>query len=80
MKIKTVLATKGMKVVTIGPDQTLKEAIGLLAQHNIGALVVVENDGHPVGVISERDIVRALAQQVVFRQHWDKSVEGLVAM
>ena len=61
MKIRTILATKGMKVITIQPDRTVQEAVGLLAQHNIGAMVVTEKDGHPVGVISERDIVRALA-------------------
>ena len=62
MKIRTILAIKGMKVITVRPDQPLHEAVRLLAQHNIGALVV-EKDGHPVGVISERDIVRALAQR-----------------
>ena len=62
MKIRTILATKGMKVITIQPDRTVQEAVGLLAQHNIGAMVVTEKDGHPVGVISERDIVRALVR------------------
>ncbi|MBI4791078.1 MAG: CBS domain-containing protein [Chloroflexi bacterium] len=58
MKINTILATKGMRVVTIRPQQSLKEAVNLLAQYNIGALVVVNDSGAPVGIISERDIVR----------------------
>src|SRR5512147_1648622 len=62
MKISAILATKGMKVVTIRPQQTLREAAHLLAQHNIGALVVVNESEHPVGIISERDIVRHAAR------------------
>ncbi len=62
MKISAILATKGMKVVTIRPQQSLKDATLLLAQHNIGALVVVNEAGQPVGIISERDIVRRAAR------------------
>lgn len=62
MKIKTILATKGTKVFTVRPEQSLKEAVDLLGQHNVGALVVVNEEGKPVGIISERDIVRAAAR------------------
>jgi CBS domain-containing protein len=62
MNVARLLATKGMNVVTIRPDQTIREAIDLLARHNIGALVVVEGADKPVGIISERDIVRQLAR------------------
>ncbi len=58
MKIKTILATKGSKVVTIRAEATLKEAVDPLAKNNIGAMVVVEEGGKPVGILSERDIVR----------------------
>ena len=61
MKISAILATKGMNVITVRPEQSLREAIALLSMHNIGALVVVES-GKPVGIISERDIVRHAAQ------------------
>jgi CBS domain-containing protein len=58
MNIAGILATKGDKVVTIRAEQTIREALVVLAQHNIGALVVV--DGlHPIGILSERDVVRA---------------------
>jgi CBS domain-containing protein len=63
MKVRTILATKGTKVITIRPTQPLKEAARLLSEHNIGALVVVNEDGLPVGILSERDIVRAAAKE-----------------
>jgi CBS domain-containing protein len=59
MNIGNILATKGSKVITIHPEQSLKEAIALLTQHTIGALVVVDNAGKPVGILSERDIIHA---------------------
>ena len=62
MKISAILATKGMNVITVRPEQSLREAIALLSMHNIGALVSVDERGKPVGIISERDIVRHAAQ------------------
>lgn len=57
MNIGNILATKGNKVITLRPDQTLKEAIALLTEYNIGALVVADAAGKPVGILSERDII-----------------------
>ncbi len=65
MKVRTILATKGTKVITIHPEQSLEEAARLMAEHNIGALVVVDEAGHPVGIVSERDIVRAVAKGIL---------------
>ncbi len=62
MNIKRILATKGVNVITIRPDQSIREAIALLAQYNIGELVVVDEANRPVGILSERDITRALAR------------------
>src|SRR5262245_30576404 len=62
MNIASILATKGDKVVTVRDDQTIREALGVLAQHNIGALVVVDGGMRPIGVLSERDVVRAAAK------------------
>jgi CBS domain-containing protein len=62
MKIRTILTTKGTKVITVRPEQTLKEVAALLAEHNIGALVVVDSAGQPVGIISERDIICVAAK------------------
>ncbi len=58
MKIESILATKSLKVITVRPHQSLKEAIDLLVEHDIGALIVVDERGQPVGIISERDIIR----------------------
>ncbi len=69
MNIGAILAKKGMGVITIGPEQTIREAIALLAEHNIGALVAVDEGGQPVGILSERDIVRAAVKnEQVFSQ------------
>ncbi len=62
MKIENILSTKGMTVHTIAPDKTLKDAVNALAQHNVGALVVVDAAGMPVGIVTERDIMRAVAR------------------
>ena len=62
MKVRTILATKGTNLVTIQPHQSLREAARLLAEHNIGALVVVNEASQMVGIISERDIIRAAAR------------------
>ena len=62
MNITNVLARKGPKVVTIRPDQTIRQALALLAEHNIGALVVVDDSEAPIGILSERDIVREAAR------------------
>ncbi len=63
MKISNILASKGVKVIMIRPDQTLRDAVALLGEHNIGALVVVNASGAPIGILSERDIVRELARR-----------------
>jgi CBS domain-containing protein len=62
MNIASILAQKGGRVVTCHPDQSIRQALGLLAEHNIGALVVVDATGAPAGILSERDIVREAAR------------------
>lgn len=60
MNVKEILKKKESKVITITADQTLLQASELLAEHNIGAVVVVNSDENPIGILSERDIVRNL--------------------
>jgi CBS domain-containing protein len=55
--ISEILQHKGTKVWSISPDSTVYEAIEMMAQKNIGAVLVVEA-GKPVGIISERDYTR----------------------
>lgn len=61
MKVRMILAKKGMKVITITPDQQIRQAIIILTQKNIGALVVVDDGKQPIGILSERDIIRQAA-------------------
>ena len=65
MIVKSILSAKGRDVATIGPTATLAEATRILAERKIGALVVTGAGGRITGIISERDIVRALAQHGV---------------
>jgi CBS domain-containing protein len=62
MNIASILAQKGGRVVTGRPEQSIRQALSLLAEHNIGALVVVDETGVPAGILSERDIVREAAR------------------
>lgn len=61
MRVSDVLESKGNdEVLTIAPDASISELLDLLAEHNIGALVV-SRDGTTIdGIVSERDIVRKL--------------------
>jgi len=65
MQVRHILRDKGREVVTILSDATLSEAACVLASWRIGAVVVRERDGSLAGILSERDIVRAIAQASV---------------
>ncbi len=62
MNVKTILSLKGNQVTTIDPNATLETAVAVLAKHRIGALVVLGADQRVIGILSERDIVRTLAE------------------
>ena len=62
MSVERILAGKGRNVVTIEPDRTLGEATGILNRNRIGTAVVVGADGAVLGIISERDLVSAIAE------------------
>jgi CBS domain-containing protein len=62
MNVKAILSTKGNGVVTIDPNATLEAAVAMLTKHRIGALVVLGADQRVIGILSERDIVRSLAE------------------
>ena len=62
MNVKNILAIKGRNIITIGPDQSIKEAISLMDAHNIGALIVLNETRQMIGIISERDIIRAFVR------------------
>lgn len=62
MKVREVLAHKGDRVVTIRPDATVSTAVHRLALERIGALVASDDGATIAGILSERDIMRALAE------------------
>jgi CBS domain-containing protein len=63
MIVNKILGLKGRDVVTIEPAQPLSEAVKVLSERRIGALLVVDGQRPVSGIISERDIVRAVAAQ-----------------
>jgi CBS domain-containing protein len=62
MFVETILQTKGVTVHTLAETATLAEAVNLLNQHNIGAIVIADAAGAVAGILSERDIVRRLGK------------------
>lgn len=69
MSVETILAEKGRDTITITAGQTLAEAVEILDRHRIGALVVVDAAGAVQGILSERDIVKAVAAGTVDALH-----------
>jgi CBS domain-containing protein len=63
MIIKSILAAKGDNIISIEPNASLESAVKMLAQHRIGALLVLGPDRRVVGILSERDVVRVLAER-----------------
>src|ERR1041385_3163857 len=63
MTVKAILSRKGGDIVTIAPTASLSAAVKLLAERRIGALVVTGPDHRVAGILSDRDIVRTLAER-----------------
>jgi CBS domain-containing protein len=61
MTIKSILSKKGSDVFTIDPTASLRHAVGVLSERHIGALVVLGAEQRVIGIVSERDVVLALA-------------------
>jgi CBS domain-containing protein len=61
MKVTEILRNKGADVITIWPGASLRSAVDRMTKRNVGALVVVDDDGKVVGMLAEREVVRALA-------------------
>jgi CBS domain-containing protein len=60
MRINDILHVKGAGVVTIAPNASVRDLVSLLAEHNVGALVVSQDGQAVEGIVSERDVVRRL--------------------
>ena len=94
MTVRQLLNEKGHDVFTIGPDNTVFEAIQKMADQNAGSLVVIE-DGSPIGIITERHYarnvflkgrassttrVRDIMEAKVLYAHLDQTVEECMAV
>jgi CBS domain-containing protein len=63
MNVATILKAKGRSVTTVRPDQTLHDVVIRLAARKIGAVIVVGDNGAVDGIISERDVIRAISER-----------------
>ncbi|MFJ7217083.1 CBS domain-containing protein [Amycolatopsis sp. NPDC098790] len=73
MRIADLLRKKGSAVATVTPETTVTALLANLAEHNVGAMVVVAPDGAIAGIVSERDVVRRL------NDHGPSLLEGPVS-
>jgi CBS domain-containing protein len=62
MHVAAVIKRKGSSVVSITPDRTIADATNLLTENRIGAVLVLDSNQGIRGIISERDIIRALSK------------------
>jgi len=60
LRIRDILQVKGGEVATVPPEATVRNLLAVLAEHNIGAVVVTDEGGAIAGIASERDVVRHL--------------------
>lgn len=63
MQVKHILVVKGRDIVTIAGDATLSDAAAVLAHRRIGAVIVRDKKGSLAGILSERDVVRAVSEE-----------------
>ncbi len=63
MNVATILKAKGRAVTTARPDATLLDVCTKLASKKIGAIVIVGDKGRVAGIISERDVIRVIAER-----------------
>ncbi len=62
MHVEGLLSSKGDAVVTVSPTASVGDVVATLARHHVGALVVSDDGTHVHGIVSERDVVRSLAE------------------
>ncbi|MEQ9682722.1 MAG: CBS domain-containing protein [Rhodospirillales bacterium] len=62
MFIRDILETKGAKVFSMYPDASVAAAVAKMDEQSIGAIVVIDRKGAVQGIVSERDVVRALSR------------------
>ena len=63
MTVARILARKGRSVTSVEPHATLRDVVDVLADKHIGALIITDVSGAMLGIVSERDVVRAIAKK-----------------
>lgn len=63
MDIAAILERKGRDVVAVLSNATVRDAVTLLTEKKIGAVVVIDDEGHIIGILSERDVITNLCTQ-----------------
>ncbi len=62
MQIQDILNRKGIQIYAVGRDVAMRDTVAVMAAHNIGTVLVTDADGGLVGIVSERDLARALSR------------------
>ncbi|MDW5313939.1 CBS domain-containing protein [Rhizobium sp. PL01] len=62
MSVKAILNEKGRQVVTVDPQAKVRQAVALLSEHRIGAVIIVKPGDKIAGILTERDVVAAMAK------------------
>lgn len=70
MHVAAVLTRKGDQVITATPDHRIGDIARILVRERIGAVVIIDDERRPVGILSERDIVRAVAAEGAAALEW----------
>lgn len=76
MFVSDILKSKGGSIISVNSEQPITEALALMMQHRIGAVLVLDSAGAIAGILSERDLVRAMHRQG--RSVFDKKVSDLM--
>ncbi|KTD44735.1 CBS domain-containing protein [Legionella parisiensis] len=63
--IHNALPRPKRKIIYIHPDDSVRKSIDMMTEHDVGALVVVDNDNQLIGIVSERDIVRSCLHKCI---------------
>lgn len=63
MRVDTILDRKGRDIVTLSPEMLVSEAVRVLCEHRIGAVVVTDPDGAVCGIFSERDLIMGIDEK-----------------
>jgi CBS domain-containing protein len=76
MFVSDILKGKGTSIISVTSNQSVEKALALLAQHRIGAVLVMDAGGSIAGILSERDLVRAMSR--LGKEVFDRKVGDLM--